>query len=255
MKLFFRELGSGQPFIILHGLMGSADNWLTQAKILANQYHVYMVDQRNHGLSPHNDEFDYKVLANDIKDFINEHAIERPIILGHSMGGKAAMNFAVSNPTMLNRLIVVDIAPKAYPVHHDNIVEGLKAIPIDTLQSRNEADEILSEYVPEADVRQFLLKNLSRKPAGGFTWKINLPVIDKNLEKISADMQFTGSYNGPTLFVRGVKSNYVKDEDRQRIKELFPNSALITMDTGHWVQAEKPKEFVEVVKNFLANAS
>jgi esterase len=255
MKLFFRELGSGQPFIILHGLMGSADNWLTQAKMLSGEFHVYTVDQRNHGLSPHSDDFDYKVLANDIKDFIQEHSLEKPIILGHSMGGKAAMNFAVSNPTMLSSLIVVDIAPKAYPVHHDSIVDGLKAIPVDTLQSRNEADEILSQFVPEADVRQFLLKNLSRKSTGGFSWKINLPVIDASLEKISADMQFPGSFNGPTLFVRGGKSRYVKDEDRQRIKELFPNSSLVTMDTGHWVQAEKPQEFVEVVKNFLTNAN
>src|SRR5688572_16040903 len=158
MKLFFRELGSGQPFIVLHGLMGSADNWLTQAKMLASDYQVYTVDQRNHGLSPHSDEFDYKVLANDIKDFINEHSLQKPIVLGHSMGGKAAMNFAISNPTMLDRLIVVDIAPKAYPIHHDSIVEGLKAIPIDSLQTRNEADEVLAKYVPEVDVRQFLQK-------------------------------------------------------------------------------------------------
>jgi esterase len=252
MKLFFRELGQGKPFIILHGLMGSSDNWLTQAKMLAGQYHVYMVDQRNHGLSPQSDEFDYKVLADDVKEFIKQHKLEKPIVLGHSMGGKAAMNFAISNPNMLDRLIVVDIAPKAYPVHHDSIVEGLKAIPIDSLQSRNEADKILSEYVPEADVRQFLLKNLLRKPEGGFSWKINLPVIDKNLELISADIQFPGTYQGQTLFVRGRRSHYVKDEDRERIKNLFPNSTLITMDTGHWVQAEKPQEFVEVVLKFLS---
>lgn len=254
MKLFFRELGGqGQPFIILHGLMGSSDNWLTQAKLLADQYHIYMIDQRNHGQSSHSDEFDYKVLANDIKDFIQQHHLNNPIVLGHSMGGKAAMNFAISNPGLLDRLIVVDIAPKAYPVHHDNIVDGLKAIPIDTLQSRNQADEILARFVPQADVRQFLLKNLARKPQGGFAWKINLPVIDKNLEFISADLQFTGTFTKPSLFVRGVNSNYVKDEDRSRIKELFPNSTLITMDTGHWVQAEKPQEFVEVVRNFLTN--
>ena len=253
MKLFFRELGQGQPFIILHGLMGSSDNWLTQAKLLADQYHLYMVDQRNHGQSSHSDDFDYKVLATDIKDFIEQHKLEKPIVLGHSMGGKAAMNFAIANPDLLDRLIVVDIAPKAYPVHHDSIVEGLKAIPINTLQSRNQADEVLSKFVPEPDVRQFLLKNLARKQEGGFTWKINLPVIDKNLELISADIQFPGTYNGQTLFVRGVNSNYVKDGDRQRIKELFPNSTLITMDTGHWVQAEKPQEFVEVVRNFLTN--
>lgn len=253
MKLFFRELGNGQPMIILHGLMGSADNWLTQAKILSNTYKVYTVDQRNHGLSPHSDEFDYKVLANDIRDFITEHDIKNPIVLGHSMGGKAAMNFAIANPTLLDKLIVVDIAPKAYPIHHDSIVEGLKAIPINTLQTRNEADTILSEFVPEADVRQFLLKNLSRKPEGGFAWKINLPIIDKNLESISADIQFPGTYTGPSLFVRGAKSRYVKDEDRQRIKDLFPNSTLVTMDTGHWVQAEKPQEFVDIVMNYLSS--
>lgn len=255
MKLFFRELGQGPPFIILHGLMGSSDNWLTQAKMLADQYHVYLVDQRNHGQSSHSNDFDYIVLANDLLDFIQLYAIKNPIILGHSMGGKAAMNFAISNPTLLDRLIVVDIAPKAYPVHHDSIVEGLLAIPIDTLQTRNQADEVLSQHVPEADVRQFLLKNLLRKPQGGFAWKINLKVIDEKLELISADIQFPGTYNGQTLFVRGAHSHYVQDDDRQRIKNLFPNSSLITMDTGHWVQAEKPREFVEVVKNFLSKTN
>lgn len=255
MKLFFRELGHGQPLIILHGLMGSSDNWLTQAKMLADHYHIYMVDQRNHGKSPHSDEFDYKVLAADIKEFIVEHALQKPIVLGHSMGGKAAMNFAVVNPTLLDKLIVVDIAPKNYPVKHDSIVEGLKAIPIDTLQSRNEADTILSQFVPEPDVRQFLLKNLLRKAEGGFTWKINLSVIDINLELIGEGMQYSGTFEGPTLFVRGEKSNYVNDEDRAVIKSLFPNSTLITMDTGHWVQAEKPQEFVDVVKNFLNNTT
>ena len=253
MKLFFRELGQGQPFIILHGLMGSSDNWLTQAKMLSNEYKLYLVDQRNHGQSPHSNDFDYKILANDLRDFINDNSIQNPIVLGHSMGGKTAMNFAIANPNLLDRLIIVDIAPKPYPIHHDSIVEGLKAIPIETLKTRNEADEILSQYVPEPDVRQFLLKNLSRKPEGGFTWKINLPVIDKNLELISADIQFPGSYSGQSLFIRGASSRYVKDEDRARIKDLFPNSTLITMDTGHWVQAEKPQEFVEVVRNFLAN--
>jgi esterase len=251
MELFYRALGQGHPLIILHGLMGSSDNWLTQSKILAEQYHVYMVDQRNHGRSFHSDEFDYKVLTEDLRHFIEKHVMGKPIILGHSMGGKTAMNFAVRYPDFLSKLIVVDIAPKAYPVHHDSIIEGLNAIPINTLQSRDEADKILSQFVPEADVRQFLLKNLSRKPEGGFSWKINLPVIDKNLEKISEGMQYEGTYAGPSLFVRGSKSKYVLDEDRATIKTLFPASTLVTMDTGHWVQAEKPVEFVEIVKNFL----
>lgn len=251
MELFYRAIGQGHPLIILHGLMGSSDNWLTQSKMLAEQYHVYMVDQRNHGRSFHSDEFDYKGLTEDLKHFVEKHVIGKPIILGHSMGGKTAMNFAVCYPELLSKLIVVDIAPKAYPVHHDSIIDGLNAIPINSLQSRDEADRILSEYVPEADVRQFLLKNLSRKPEGGFAWKINLPAIDKSLGKISEGMQYDGTYSGPALFVRGSKSKYVLDEDRATIKTLFPNSTLVTMDTGHWVQAEKPIEFVEIVKNFL----
>jgi esterase len=251
MQLFFRESGQGRPFIILHGLMGSSDNWLPQAKMLSDQYHIYSVDQRNHGQSPHDAEFDYKALANDLKDFIQQHKLEKPIILGHSMGGKTAMNFAIANPDMVDSLIVADIAPKYYKVHHQTIINGLKAIPIDTVKTRAEADQILSEFVPEEDVRQFLLKNLSRKPEGGFSWKINLPVIEKNLEDIGQDLQFEGTFDGPTLFIRGANSNYVKDEDRDRIKQLFPKSTLVTMDTGHWVQAEKPQEFVEVVRNFL----
>jgi esterase len=251
MELFFRTFGQGQPFIILHGLMGSSDNWLTQAKLLAEHYQVYMVDQRNHGRSSHNQQFDYKTLTEDLKHFIEKHNIQNPIILGHSMGGKTAMNFAVRYPERLDSLIVVDIAPKPYPVHHDNIIEGLTAIPIDTLQSRDEADKILAAYVAEADVRQFLLKNLSRKPEGGFIWKINLPVIEVNLEKISEGMQYNGTYNGPTLLVRGSKSHYVNDDDRQTIKSIFPNVRLVTMDTGHWVQAEKPQEFVAIVLAFL----
>jgi pimeloyl-ACP methyl ester carboxylesterase len=251
MELFYRAIGQGHPLIILHGLMGSSDNWLTQSKMLADQYHVYMVDQRNHGRSFHSDEFDYKLLTEDLKHFIDKHVIGKPIILGHSMGGKTAMNFAIRYPELLEKLIVVDIAPKAYPVHHDSILDGLKAIPIETLQSRDEADRILSQFVPEADVRQFLLKNLSRKPEGGFTWKINLSAIDKNLEQISEGMQYEGNYGGPSLFVRGSKSKYVLDDDRATIKSLFTNSTLVTMETGHWVQAEKPVEFVEIVKNFL----
>lgn len=252
MKLFFREFGNGKPLIILHGLMGSSDNWLTQAKMLADQFHVYTVDQRNHGQSPHHRELDYKILATDLKHFIDEHGIVNPIIIGHSMGGKAAMNFAMLHPEMLERLIVVDIAPKAYPVHHDQILDGLKAIPINSLQTRNEADHILSSYVPEPDVRQFLLKNLARKHEGGFTWRINLEAIDNNLQKISDGMQYEGTFTKPALFIRGARSNYIRDDDRNEVKRLFPNSTLVTMNTGHWVQAEKPQEFVEVVKNFLA---
>lgn len=251
MKLFYREYGQGQPMIILHGLMGSSDNWLPQAKMLGEHYHVWVVDQRNHGQSPHSTEFNYNVLSHDIHDFIQEHGIEKPVILGHSMGGKAAMNFSLAHPEKLDKLIVVDIAPKAYDVRHDHIVEALKAVPIETVQSRQEANEALAPHISSEAVRQFLLKNLLRKPEGGFGWRINLPVIDQSLEMISGGLVNDGIFEKKTLFIRGSKSDYILDEDREAIKKIFPNLTMVTMETGHWVQAEKPEEFVQVVLSFL----
>lgn len=251
MKLFYREYGQGQPMIILHGLMGSSDNWLPQAKMLGEHYHVWVVDQRNHGQSPHSTEFNYNVLSNDILDFIQEHGIEKPVIIGHSMGGKAAMNFALAHPDKLEKLIIVDIAPKAYDVRHDHIVEGLKAVPIDSVQSRQEANDALAPHISIEAVRQFLLKNLMRKPEGGFGWRINLPVIDQSLEMISGGLVNDGVFEKKTLFIRGSKSDYILDDDREAMKKIFPNSTLVTMETGHWVQAEKPEEFVQVVLSFL----
>jgi pimeloyl-ACP methyl ester carboxylesterase len=251
MKLFFRELGQGQPIIIMHGIFGSSDNWLTQSKILAEKYRVISLDLRNHGQSPHDDTFDYQSMANDLMLFIQEHKLENPIVIGHSMGGKVAMNFAVAHPDLLEKLIVVDISPRPYNLEHYVIIDGLKAVPIGTITSRNEADDALAPFVPEADVRQFLLKNLQRKPEGGFTWKINLPVIDKNLSNIGLDLQFQGTFDKPTLFVRGGRSKYVRDQDMTRINEVFPHATLETLDTGHWVQAEKPKEFVDLVVKWL----
>jgi pimeloyl-ACP methyl ester carboxylesterase len=251
MKLFYREYGQGKPMIILHGLMGSSDNWLPQAKMLGEHYHVWVVDQRNHGQSPHNNEFNYKVLSEDILNFIQEHHIDSPVIIGHSMGGKAAMNFALTHPDKLDKLIVVDIAPKAYDVRHDHIVEGLKAVPIDSVQSRQEANDALAPHISSEAVRQFLLKNLMRKPEGGFGWRINLPVIDQSLEMISGGLVNEGMFEKKTMFIRGSKSDYILDDDREAIKKIFPNSTLVTMETGHWVQAEKPEEFVQVVLSFL----
>jgi esterase len=255
MELFFREYGKGQPIIILHGLLGSSDNWLPQAKMLSEQFHVFVVDQRNHGLSAHSDVFDYTALAGDIGEFIETHKLEKVILIGHSMGGKAAMNFALANPGKLDKLIVVDIAPKAYDVRHDHILDGLKAIPIDQVQPRTDADNELAKHLPNPAVRQFLLKNLMRKPEGGFGWRINLPVVDRNLEMIGGGLIEEGTFTRKTLFIRGSKSDYILDEDREQIKKIFPQSSLVSLDTGHWVQAEKPTEFVEVILNFLNSTS
>ena len=253
MKLFFREYGeSGNPpMIILHGLFGSSDNWMPQAKLLSPSYRVFAIDQLNHGQSPHTDAFDYKSMVSDLNELIDDHNLQNPIILGHSMGGKTAMNFALAHPEKLSKLIVVDIAPRAYDLEHYTIVDGLNAMKINELASRNDADAALAEYVPEADVRQFLLKNLQRKPEGGFSWKINLPVITQKLSNIGLDLLYPGKFEKPTLFVRGRRSSYVRDQDFGRIKEVFPNSSIETMATGHWVQAEQPQEFVNIITRWL----
>jgi len=251
VKLFFREYGSGQPLVILHGLFGSSDNWLTQAKLFSPHYKFYTVDLRNHGQSPHDDAFDYQAMVNDLKFFFDDQGISEATLIGHSMGGKAAMNFAIEHPEKVGKLIVVDIAPRAYDLEHYVIADGLAAIPIDSLTSRKEADEILSAHVSEFEVRQFLLKNLNRKPEGGFSWKINLPVIREKLSNVGVDLVVEGSFDKPTLFIRGKRSDYVRDSDWNRIKQIFPQAKLETLETGHWVQAEKPQEFVEVVMNWI----
>jgi esterase len=255
MKLFFREYGSGAPIVILHGLFGSSDNWLTQAKLFSQQFKVYTVDLRNHGQSPHDKEFNYKVMVDDLDNFFEDQKLTGATLMGHSMGGKAAMNFALAFPGKIERLIVVDIAPRFYDLEHYIIADGLAAIPINTITSRNEAEDVLKEYVSDSGTRQFLLKNLQRKPEGGFSWKINLPIIRQELGNIGQDLLYENKFEKPTLFIRGKNSSYILDADWKRIKEIFPLASLETMETGHWVQAEKPQEFVTVVTNWLGSLS
>jgi esterase len=251
MKLFYRKSGEGKPLIILHGLFGSSDNWFSLAKVFAEHFTVYLVDQRNHGQSPHTDDFNYQLLTEDLADFIEEHQIEKPHVIGHSMGGKTAMNFAVKYPEKLDKLIIVDIAPKPYPVHHDHILEGLHDINLETLTSRTEADQLLSRQVSEPDVRQFLLKNLARNNESKFEWRVNIHAIDEHIEEIGAGMQYEGQFTGPTLFIKGVRSNYYAPGDEESILKLFPSAQFVTLNTGHWVQAEDPKAFAETIFDFL----
>lgn len=253
MKLYYRKSGNGHPLIILHGLFGSSDNWFSLSKKFAEEFTVYLVDQRNHGQSPHSADMNYKLLTADLDDFIREHQLERPYIIGHSMGGKTAMNYALLHPDGLDKLVVVDIMPKAYPIHHDHILDGLKAIDLGKLSSRNEADEILSEYVSEAEVRQFLLKNLTRGDNGEFIWRINLKALDNHIEDLGAGIQFDGKYDGKTLFIKGAKSNYFESGDEKVISKFFPKAEIITLETGHWVQAENPVAFMNTVLPFLGD--
>lgn len=251
MKLFFRASGKGPPLIILHGLFGSSDNWFSVAKSFASNFTVYLVDQRNHGQSPHSEEFDYQLLAEDLHEFISSNDLRDAAVIGHSMGGKVAMNFAVKYPAQLSRLVVVDIVPKKYPIHHDRILDGLQALQLAQLKSRSDADTQLATYVPDSGERQFLLKNLERIPSGGFQWKMNLTSLDAHIGEISEGMVFPGSFPKPTLFVIGARSNYFRAGDEEVIHSTFPAAKIVRLDTGHWVQAERPAEFIEAVLKFL----
>ncbi len=252
MKLNYKTIGEGQPLIILHGLFGSLDNWLSIAKELSDSFKIYLVDQRNHGQSPHSDEFNYGVMADDLKEFIETQGITRPFVLGHSMGGKTAMKFALQHGDMWEKLIVVDISPRAYPVHHEVILEGLSAIDVDTLKSRGEADKKLAAYVSDFGTRQFLLKNLNRKKSGGFEWKINLPAIKSNIEIIGEGMNERLAIEKDVLFIRGEKSDYIKNDDIILITQHFPNAKVETVkNAGHWVHAEQPESLIALVNNFL----
>ena len=252
MKLAYQQEGEGSPLIILHGLFGSSDNWLSVAKELANDYSVYLVDQRNHGDSPHSEDFSYQAMAGDLAGFIEEHQLKDPVVMGHSMGGKTAMHFAVANPGLLKKLVVVDIAPKYYPPHHQQILAGLKAIEVDQLKNRRQADETLKEFVKEVGVRQFLLKNLGRNKEGGYEWKVNLPVIDEKIENVGEALPESSRFEKPTLFINGANSGYIKKEDEELFVSRFPQATIQPIEgAGHWVHAEKPAEFVNVLRAFL----
>lgn len=255
MKLNFKTFGQGPPLIILHGLFGMLDNWQTAAKQLSDNFMVFILDQRNHGRSPHVDGIDYPSMAHDLRLFMEENWLHEAHLLGHSMGGKTVMQFALEYPEMVDKLIVVDIAPKAYAGGHQLIFQALQSLELETVESRSEADQKLGQLVSELGIRQFLLKNLSRdKETGGFRWKMNLSVIARDYPKIIAGVDTDGYFEGDTLFIRGGNSDYIEDSDEQPIKDIFPSAQIETIEgAGHWVHAEQPQALLKVVRQFLEN--
>ena len=253
MELNFKTFGQGDPIIILHGLFGTLDNWQTVGKQLAEHYMVYLVDQRNHGRSPHLDEISYPLMATDLQQFMESQWIHRAHILGHSMGGKTAMQFALTYPDMVDKLIVVDIAPKAYPGGHELIFEALLGLDLASIESRSDAAAYLENAgIAEAGIRQFLLKNMARSKAGGYEWKMNLPVIHQHYQDILATVESTEAYDDPALFIRGGKSRYISDEDWPAVLRLFPQAKLETVaEAGHWVHAEAPDALLQHLTQFL----
>lgn len=251
-QLNFKSFGEGQPLIILHGLFGSLDNWITLGRKFAEDFQVFLIDQRNHGHSFHDPEFSYNVMSEDLCQFMGEMNISSAHLVGHSMGGKTAMEFAATYPEKIDKLIIADIGPKSYPVHHSEIIKALYSVPVESLKSRKEADEIVSQSISDFGVRQFLLKNLSRANEG-FKWKMNLDVIASKIEEVGKGLNQNALFEKPTLFLRGDKSDYILNEDFNLIHSIFPKSKIETISqAGHWLHAENPKEFYEQVTQFLS---
>lgn len=251
MELFSREFGQGSPVVILHGLFGFSDNWQTIAKALADHHLVITPDLRNHGRSPHVPTHTYPEMADDLQVFLEQHWVFKTALVGHSMGGKVAMQFALHHPDMVERLVVVDIAPGPAEDNHGHVFRALLDLDLSRIATRQEAEAWLEPRVPDFGTRQFLLKNITRNADGTFAWKMNLPVLWEAYPDILAGVQGE-PFDKPTLFIRGSRSNYVQDEDFPQIRHLFPLAQVVTIEgAGHWVHADKPAELLAVLREFL----
>ncbi|HXE42398.1 MAG TPA: alpha/beta fold hydrolase [Candidatus Baltobacteraceae bacterium] len=252
MQLFFKEHGQGGAIVLLHGLFGSSDNWHYVAMQLSEQFRVFSLDQRNHGQSPHSDEMNYPLMAADVAEFLDSKKIQTATIIGHSLGGKTAMQFALQYPERTEKLIVEDMAPRAYASVYENFMVAMLALDLAKFQTRQQVEEALAPEIPDLTLRRFLLKNLGRNPDGKFFWKIYLGGIRKNAAALRAPISSAIPFTKPMLFIRGEKSDYVRVEDEKGIRQLFPNAKIETIvGSGHWVHSEKPEEFMRAVREFL----
>ena len=252
MDLHFKVFGEGEPLVILHGLFGMLDNWQTIGKKLALHHQVFLVDLRNHGRSPHSDVFDYQAMAMDVEEFMLSQWIHKAIVLGHSMGAKVALQLAINQPDMVNRLISVDMGIKRIASNHNTIFNALQAVDINSVRSRKEVDKILSPLVTDVGIRLFLMKNLTRNKRGGYKWKMNLDVIHSNYNEILMPLEVTENFDNPTLFIRGQNSNYIMGEDWPILSKFYTDAQLVTVpDAGHWVHADQPDVLLSEIRKWL----
>ena len=259
VSLHHRITGEGQPLLLLHGLFGSQENLGGLNQRLQDEWQIHGLDQRNHGRSPHADHMDYPAMARDVIAYMDQQGLEKASLLGHSMGGKTAMQVALSYPDRVEKLIVADIAPVTYQPRHDAILEGLTRLDLSAVTTRAEADEALREYVGVTAVRQFLLTNLVRVPKEEkasnpdvFQWRLNLPVIEACYQNLANAPEGEGPFTGPVLFLKGEKSAYIQRKHQERIKALFPAARIeVVADTEHWLHAEKPDEVARLCREFL----
>ena len=252
MKLFYRKLGSGKPLFILHGLFGLSDNWSTVGKMLSESFEVYLIDLRNHGSSPHSDEWTYSAMVNDLTELMENEKLNKIILMGRSLGGKVAMQLASMHPEKLEKLIVVDMAPKNYSGSSFDFANKLIDTNLTELKTRKEAEERLSSFIHEKSELQLMQKNIYWNDENKLAWKFNLKTIAENINKIKNTFTLGEIHISiSALFIRGEKSNYILDSDIPQIKKNFPDSEIKTIaGVGHWVHADKPQKFVDIVKEF-----
>jgi pimeloyl-ACP methyl ester carboxylesterase len=244
--------GEGAALLILHGYFGSSDNWKTLGNQFAENFQVHLIDQRNHGRSFHSDEFNYEVLVDDLHDYIQHHQLEKVYLIGHSMGGKTAMLFAVTYPDLVDKLIIVDISPKEYQPHHNAILAGLNSVDFEIHTSRSVVDEQLSKYIPELGVRQFLMKNVYWKVKGQLDFRFNLQSLTENNIEVGKPLPVGVTFNKPTLFLKGENSDYIMLSEQIIIDVHFSDNKVVEIvNAGHWLHAENPKDFYEEVCEFL----
>ena len=250
--LYSKIEGSGQPLLILHGFLGMSDNWKTLATQFASQFEVHTLDLRNHGRSLQSEEFNYEIMVQDVFDYCQVHNLANIYIIGHSMGGKVAMLLAARHPELVSKLIVADIGPKFYPQHHQDILAGLNAVDFSIKPSRADVEEIMKKFIPDFGTRQFLMKSLFWQEPGQLAFRFNLAVFNHKIDEIGVPLPEDLVYNKPTLFIRGGKSKYILDSDLENIKKHFLNATIETIpNAGHWLHAEYPAEFYQIVTSFL----
>ncbi len=252
-ELHSKILGTGKPLIILHGFLGMSDNWKTLGSQYAEKgFEVHLIDQRNHGRSFWTEDFNYDLMAHDVHNYVSNHGLEKGYLMGHSMGGKTAMQFACTYPGWVHKLIVADIAPKYYPPHHQPILDALNGLDLDVLDTRGKVDQELSKSISEIGTRQFLLKNLYWREKGILRFRFNLKVLSNKMEEIGDNIGSSEKFKGATLFLRGGRSEYISPNDILEIKRHFPKAELDSIEnTGHWLHAENPKEFFKKSLSFL----
>ena len=256
MQLNYRQYSeSGVPLLILHGLFGSLGNWGWHSKQFADKFAVIGVDLRNHGESPHVDEMDYPAMAEDVRQLLAALAIDSVYLIGHSMGGKVGMQLALNFPDLVDKLIVVDIAPVTYPASgagHGDVLDGMRSLDFATIESRAEAESKLTEFIQDEPTRKFILTNLVREEPGRYAWRLNLPAIQNNYDELRQGPCTTSPYSKPVLFVKGAESGYIQARNDAAILDFFPNAKVKTiMQAGHWLHAEKPQAFQKIALDFL----